>query len=96
SGPAYVFYLAEALAQAGEQAGLDPELAAKLARHTIFGAGALLEQSAEDAAQLRKNVTSPKGTTEAALKMLMAADGLEKLMGQAVQAAVQRSRELAD
>lgn len=95
SGPAYVFYLVEALAKAGEQAGLAPELAAKLARYTVCGAASLLEQSDEDAARLRINVTSPKGTTEAALKILMRQDGLEKLMRDAVHAAMQRSKELA-
>jgi len=96
SGPAYVFYLVEALAKAGEQVGLDAELAGKLARHTVCGAGALLEQSDEDAASLRINVTSPAGTTEAALKVLMGEDGLTKLMEKVVRAAAQRSRDLAD
>ncbi|PHZ86253.1 pyrroline-5-carboxylate reductase [Paremcibacter congregatus] len=96
SGPAYVFHLVEALAGAGETLGLDKELAQKLATHTICGAGALLEQSADDATQLRKNVTSPNGTTEAALNILMRDEGLGKLMVQTVRAAYQRSRELAD
>jgi len=96
SGPAYVFYLVEALAKAGEQVGLEPELAGKLAKHTVCGAGALLDQSDEDAARLRINVTSPAGTTEAALKILMAEDGLAKLMGDAVRSAALRSKELAD
>ncbi len=96
SGPAYVFNLVEALAGAGEAIGLDPELAQKLAMHTICGAGALLEQSDQDATQLRINVTSPNGTTEAALNVLMAGDGLSSLMTRAVRAAYQRSKELAD
>ncbi len=96
SGPAYVFHLAEALAGAGEAIGLAPELAKKLAQHTICGAGALLEQSDQDATELRINVTSPGGTTEAALNILMGEDGLGKLMKKTVRAAHQRSKELAD
>ncbi len=96
SGPAYVFNLVEALAGAGEKVGLDPDLAKKLAFHTICGAGALMEQTDVDATQLRINVTSPKGTTEAALKVLMREDGLGKLMVEAVRAAYLRSIELAD
>lgn len=96
SGPAYVFHLVEALAGAGEAIGLEPDLAKKLAMHTICGAGALLEQSDQDATALRINVTSPRGTTEAALNVLMAEDGLGKLMTRAVRAAHKRSKELAD
>lgn len=96
SGPAYVFHLVETLAGAGEAIGLDPELAKKLAMHTICGAGALLEQSGQDATELRINVTSPNGTTEAALNVLMGEDGLAKLMTKAVRAAHKRSKELAD
>jgi pyrroline-5-carboxylate reductase len=95
SGPAYVFWLTECLAAAGEQAGLDPALSARLARATVFGAGELMRRSDESPAQLRKNVTSPNGTTQAALEVLMAADGLGPLMDRAVAAAARRSRELA-
>lgn len=96
SGPAYVFHMVEALAGAGEKIGLSPDLAYKLASHTICGAGALLEQSDLDASQLRINVTSPKGTTEAALNILMGEAGLGKVMTEAVRAAHLRSKELAD
>jgi pyrroline-5-carboxylate reductase len=96
SGPAYVFHLAEALAQAGVTAGLEPELAGKLARWTVAGAGELLHRSELDAATLRRNVTSPGGTTAAALEVLMAEPGgLPELMRKAVAAAARRSRELA-
>jgi len=95
SGPAYVFLLAEALTQAGTSAGLPPELAAKLARATVSGSGELLNQSPLDPATLRQNVTSPGGTTAAALEVLMATDGMAQLMSRAVMAATQRSRELA-
>jgi pyrroline-5-carboxylate reductase len=95
SGPAYVFLLAEALTAAGAVAGLPPELAAKLARATVSGSGELLNRSPLDPATLRQNVTSPGGTTAAALDVLMAADGLAKLMKEAVLAATRRSRELA-
>lgn len=95
SGPAYVFLLAESLARAGAAAGLPADLAARLARATVAGAGELLHQSPLDAATLRQNVTSPGGTTAAALAVLMAADGLDRLMEQAVAAATKRSRELA-
>ena len=95
SGPAYVFLLAEELARAGVAAGLPAELAAKLARETVAGSGALLQQSEADAATLRQNVTSPGGTTAAALEILMGKDGLGGLMTNAVAAATRRSRELA-
>ena len=95
SGPAYVFYLAECLAEAGVKAGLQPDLAQRLARWTVAGAGELLHASDLGADQLRKNVTSPNGTTFAALQVLMAENGLAKLMQEAVAAAAQRSRELA-
>jgi len=95
SGPAYVFLLAEALARAGASAGLPRELAAKLARVTVAGAGELLHRSPLDPAALRQNVTSPGGTTAAALDVLMAPDGLDPLMTKAVAAATRRSRELA-
>lgn len=95
SGPAYVFLLIECLAAAGVAAGLAPELAQKLARATVTGAGELAFKSSESAEILRRNVTSPGGTTAAALAVLMAADGLEPLMTKAVAAATDRSRELA-
>jgi pyrroline-5-carboxylate reductase len=95
SGPAYVFLLAEALAAAGVKAGLPADLAMRLARATVSGAGELLHRSSETAEQLRKNVTSPKGTTQAALDVLMAEDGLAPLMEKAVRAARDRGRELA-
>ncbi len=95
SGPAYVFLLAEALARAGMEAGLPPALAAKLARETVAGSGELLHRSELDAATLRENVTSPGGTTAAALGVLMGPNGLEPLLAKAVAAATKRSRELA-
>ncbi len=95
SGPAYVFLLAEALASAGVAAGLPQELAQRLARATVAGSGELLHRSPLDPATLRKNVTSPGGTTAAALEILMGADGLEPLLRKAVAAAAKRSRELA-
>jgi len=95
SGPAYVFLLAEELARAGVAAGLPPELAARLARETVAGSGELLHRSDLDPATLRQNVTSPGGTTAAALGVLMAGDGLAPLMQRAVAAATKRSQELA-
>lgn len=95
SGPAYVFLLIECLGAAAQAAGLPADLAAKLAITTVSGAAELARISDQDPAQLRKNVTSPNGTTEAALKVLMADDGLEQLMKRAVAAATDRSRELA-
>jgi pyrroline-5-carboxylate reductase len=95
SGPAYVFLLIEALAQAAEAAGLPAELAARLARSTVAGSGELARRTAESPAELRENVTSPGGTTRAALDVLMAKDGLARLMRRAVAAAAARSRELA-
>ena len=95
SGPAYVFYLIECLAQAGMESGLPEDLARKCAGQMVAGAGELYRQSGETAEQLRRNVTSPKGTTEAALNVLMAADGLRPLIGRTVEAAARRSRELA-
>lgn len=95
SGPAYVFHLIEALAAAGEGEGLPADLAMALARATVCGAGELARQSPEPAAVLRRNVTSPGGTTSAALAVLMDADaGLPPLMRRAVAAAAARSREL--
>ncbi|MFN7192949.1 MAG: pyrroline-5-carboxylate reductase, partial [Rhodospirillales bacterium] len=95
SGPAYVFLLAEALADAGAKAGLPADLAQRLARATVAGAGELLHQAPESAEQLRKNVTSPNGTTAAALAVLMATDGFGPLLERAVAAAAKRARELA-
>ena len=94
SGPAYVFLLAQALAQAGVAAGLPPPLAEKLARETVAGAGELLHRSPLPAATLRENVTSPGGTTAAALAVLMGQRGLGELMQEAIAAATRRSREL--
>lgn len=96
SGPAYVFYLKEALEAAAINAGLKPELAAILAEQTIVGAAALMDESNESASQLRVNVTSPGGTTQAALDVLMAEDGLLRLMKKTVLAARERSRELGN
>jgi pyrroline-5-carboxylate reductase len=95
SGPAYVFLLAETLAEAGIAAGLDPDVARDLARATVAGAGALLDASPADAAELRRNVTSPGGTTAAALDVLMRPDGLGALMREAVAAARRRAGELS-
>lgn len=95
SGPAYVFHLAEALAEAGVAAGLPADLAAKLAQATVSGAGELMRQSDLSPDQLRRNVTSPNGTTQAALDVLMADDGFPALLKKAVAAATNRSRELA-
>jgi pyrroline-5-carboxylate reductase len=95
SGPAYIFLLAEELARAGVAAGLPEELATKLARETVAGSGELLYRSDLAAATLRQNVTSPGGTTAAALEVLMGADGLQQLMTRAVAAATARSKELA-
>ena len=96
SGPAYVFLLAECLTRAGIDAGLPPDTAALLARVTVTGAGELLHQADDDPATLRKNVTSPNGTTFAALQVLMAEDGMAPLLSKAVAAATARSRELAE
>ena len=95
SGPAYVFLLIEALAAAGAAIGLPADLALRLSRATVCGAGELAHRSPEPAAQLRRNVTSPGGTTEAALKVLMAPDGLERLLIRALTAARDRARQLA-
>ncbi len=95
SGPAYVFLLIEALTAAGEAEGLAPDLALRLARATVAGAGALAERSGESPAQLRLNVTSPGGTTAAALEVLMDPQtGFPALLRRAVAAAAARSREL--
>lgn len=94
SGPAYVFLLVEALAAAAEAQGLSAEDASVLARATVVGAAALLDADPTEAAQLRKNVTSPGGTTAAALEVLMAKDGMVALMDRAVDAARKRSVDL--
>jgi pyrroline-5-carboxylate reductase len=95
SGPAYIFFMTECLTAAGESLGLSPKIAEQLARATVAGSGELMRQSGMDAATLRKNVTSPKGTTYEALQVLMAEDGLKPLMQKAVEAAARRSKELA-
>jgi pyrroline-5-carboxylate reductase len=99
SGPAYVFLLAECMAEAGRAIGLDAELAAKLARATVSGAGELLHQSQLGPDELRRNVTSPNGTTQAALDVLMGCAGvghpMQELITRAVEAAYRRARELA-
>ena len=95
SGPAYVFHLIETLAKAGEAEGLAPDLAMTLAKATVAGAGALAETAEEDPTQLRVNVTSPNGTTQAALEVLMdEGSGFPVLVRRAVKAAADRSREL--
>ena len=94
SGPAYVFLLAEALASAAERVGLAPDVANLLARKTIEGAASLLAQSDTSAADLRKSVTSPGGTTEAAMKILLANARFEQLLSDAVAAATGRGFEL--
>lgn len=96
SGPAYVFYLIECLAEAGVVAGLPARLAEQLARVTVEGAAALSHEDGAAPSTLRENVAAPGGTTEAALGVLMDKDGLQKLINQAVAAAASRSRELAD
>ncbi len=95
SGPAYVFHLVECLAEAGIAAGLPADVARRLARATIEGAGELLHQSTLEPAALRQNVTSPGGTTAAALEVLMADNGLKPLMLRAVAAARQRAADLS-
>jgi pyrroline-5-carboxylate reductase len=95
SGPAYVFLLAEAMASAGIAAGLPPALATRLARETVAGSAELMYRSDLDAAALRENVTSPGGTTAAALDVLMGPDGFDRLVTQAITAATRRSRDLA-
>ena len=95
SGPAYVFLLAEAMTKAGITAGLPPDLASRLARETVAGSGELLHRSALDASTLRQNVTSPGGTTAAALEVLMGPSGFDELLTKAIAAATKRSRDLA-
>jgi pyrroline-5-carboxylate reductase len=94
SGPAYLYAFVEALEQAGAAAGLTPKDAQRLARSTMAGAAALMAQSGEEPAELRRQVTSPGGTTAAALEVLMAEGGLRGLLREAVAAAVRRSKEL--
>ena len=97
SGPAYVFHLIETLASAGEAQGLAPEIAMRLAKATVVGAGALAMASEDSPTQLRVNVTSPNGTTQAALEVLMDEEtGFPNLLDRAVAAATTRSRELAN
>lgn len=95
SGPAYVFYLTECMTEAGMAAGLPQELASRLARATVTGAGTLMHQSGQPAGALRESVTSPQGTTYEALSVLMADDGLKPLIARTVAAAAARSRKLA-
>jgi pyrroline-5-carboxylate reductase len=95
SGPAYVFYLVECMAEAGRKLGLPADLAMRLARATVTGAGELMHRSPDGAARLRRNVTSPNGTTAAALDVLMADQAMQPLFDQALKAAADRSRELA-
>jgi pyrroline-5-carboxylate reductase len=95
SGPAYVFHLIETLAQGAIASGLPEALAWPMARATVAGSAALAASSGQPVEQLRKDVTSPGGTTEAALEVLMAADGLQSLLARAVAAATRRSRDLA-
>ena len=95
SGPAYVFLLTELMEQAAIEQGIPADLARILARETVSGSGALMASSAEDAAQLRRNVTSPGGTTAAALSVLMDKAAMPKALSRAIAAATMRSRELA-
>lgn len=95
SGPAYVFLLVEAMTKAGIASGLPADLAARLARETVAGSGELLHRSDLDAATLRQNVTSPGGTTAAALSVLMGPAGFDDLLTRAIAAATKRSQELA-
>lgn len=94
SGPAYIFLMAESLARSGERSGLPRPIAQQLARMTIVGAGAVLGASDEDPAELRRQVTSPGGTTEAGLAALMRSDALDDLLAETIEAATQRSREI--
>jgi pyrroline-5-carboxylate reductase len=95
SGPAYVFLLVECLAEAARAEGLPPSVAHRLARKTIIGSGALLAADDAPAEALRRNVTSPHGTTEAALRVLMARNGMAPLIRKAVSAARKRAKQLA-
>jgi pyrroline-5-carboxylate reductase len=95
SGPAYVFLLIECLEQAAVELGLDASLAKQLALATVAGAGAYAAAAGEGAAELRRRVTSPNGTTQAALDVLLGEHGMRELMARAARAAAERSRELA-
>lgn len=94
SGPAYVFHVVECMAEGGRKAGLPADLAMRIARGTVSGAGALLDSTETDAATLRQNVTSPGGTTAAALEVLMGDEALQTLFADAIAAATKRAREL--
>ena len=94
-GPAYAFLLAEIMAAAGEKHGLAPDMAMRLARKTVEGAGALMQDAKEDAATLRKNVTSPNGVTQAALEVLMSPEAMPSLFEEAVAAAIARDIALS-
>lgn len=96
SGPAYVFYLAECMAEAGRKVGLDADLAMRLARATVSGAGELMHHSEDDASTLRKNVTSPGGTTAAALEVMMKNGVMQGIFDEAIAAAKKRAHELAE
>lgn len=96
SGPAYVFLLIETLTKAGEASGLPADIALRLARATVAGAGELARQSDQSAEQLRQSVTSPGGTTQEALDVLMAEEGMQPLFDRAIAAATRRSKELAN
>jgi pyrroline-5-carboxylate reductase len=96
SGPAYIFHFIEALTAAAQAAGLPADVAKLLAMQTVYGAGALAAESEEEPGKLRENVTSPKGTTAAALDVLMGGDRLKTLLVEAVDAAKKRSIELRD
>ena len=96
SGPAYIFHLTEALEAAALKIGLPADLATALARQTVIGSAALMDESGISATQLRQNVTSPNGTTQAALDVLMGSEGLPSLMRETVQAALKRAKELAE
>ncbi len=95
SGPAYIFWLTECMAQAGIKAGLSEELAKQLARTTVSGAAELMRHSELEPSQLRENVTSPNGTTAAALEVLMGDEGLQPILDKAIAAAAKRSKELS-
>jgi pyrroline-5-carboxylate reductase len=95
SGPAYVFLLIECLAEAGRNVGLGADVAARLATATVAGAGLYARETGLPAAELRRRVTSPKGTTQAALDVLLAENAFAVLMNRAVSAATERSRELS-
>ena len=95
SGPAYIFHMAECLEKAGIEMGLPTEIARDFAQQTILGAGKLMHESDQSFSMLRQSVTSPNGTTQAALEVLMRDDALEKLMIATTKAAQTRSIELA-